>query len=138
MSDPRARPKRRPRSTPADPARAAAFDVLAAVREQDAYTNLVLPPLLRSRGLTGRDAAFTTELVSGTIRRQGTYDAVIAANVDRPLAKVDAAVLDALRLGTHQLLAMRVPSHAAVGTSVDLVRAKAGPGPSGFVNAVLR
>ncbi len=87
MSDPRARPKRRPRSTPADPARAAAFDVLAAVREQDAYTNLVLPPLLRSRGLTGRDAAFATELVSGTIRRQGTYDAVIAANVDRPLGE---------------------------------------------------
>ena len=139
MSDPRARPpRRRPRSTPADPARAAAFDVLAAIRDKDAYTNLVLPPLLRSRGLTGRDAAFATELVSGTVRRQGTYDAVIAANVDRPLAKVDAAVLDALRLGTHQLLAMRVPSHAAVGTSVDLVRAKVGQGPSGFVNAVLR
>jgi 16S rRNA (cytosine967-C5)-methyltransferase len=139
VSDPRAKPqRRRPRSTPADPARAAAFDVLAAIRDKDAYTNLVLPPLLRSRGLTGRDAAFATELVSGTVRRQGTYDAVIAANVDRPLAKVDAAVLDALRLGTHQLLAMRVPSHAAVGTSVDLVRAKVGPGPSGFVNAVLR
>ncbi|QWZ10252.1 rRNA cytosine-C5-methyltransferase [Nocardioides panacis] len=139
MSDPRAKPqRRRPRSTPADQARAAAFDVLAAIREKDAYTNLVLPPLLRSRGLTGRDAAFATELVSGTVRRQGTYDAVIAANLDRPLAKVDAAVLDALRLGTHQLLAMRVPSHAAVGTSVDLVRAKVGPGPSGFVNAVLR
>ncbi len=142
MTDPRKRPGtsrgKRPRSTPADPARTAAFDVLAAVRDKDAYTNLVLPPLLRSRGLTGRDAAFATELVSGTIRRQGTYDAVIAACVDRPLAKVDVAVLDALRLGTHQLLAMRVPSHAAVGTSVDLVRAKVGQGPSGFVNAVLR
>ena len=138
MSDPRARRRRRPRTTPADPAREAAFDVLAAIRDKDAYTNLVLPPLLRSRGITGRDAAFATELVSGTVRRQGTYDAVIAANVDRPLAKVDAAVLDALRLGTHQLLAMRVPSHAAVGTSVDLVRSKVGQGPSGFVNAVLR
>jgi 16S rRNA (cytosine967-C5)-methyltransferase len=121
VSDPRARPKRRrPRGTPADPARDAAFDVLAAIR------------------LTGRDAAFATELVSGTVRRHGTYDAVIAANIDRPLAQVDADVLDALRLGTHQLLAMRVPSHAAVGTSVDLVRVKVGPGPSGFVNAVLR
>jgi 16S rRNA (cytosine967-C5)-methyltransferase len=138
MSDPRTRRRRRPRATPADPAREAAFDVLAAIRDKDAYTNLVLPPLLRSRGITGRDAAFATELVSGTVRRQGTYDAVIAANVDRPLARVDAAVLDALRLGTHQLLAMRVPSHAAVGTSVDLVRAKVGQGPSGFVNAVLR
>jgi 16S rRNA (cytosine967-C5)-methyltransferase len=138
MSDPRARPRRRPRSTPADPPRAAAFDVLTAIRDQDAYTNLVLPPLLRARGITGRDAAFATELVSGTVRRQGTYDAVLAANVDRPISKVDGAVLDALRLGTHQLLAMRVPSHAAVGTTVDLVRAKVGHGPAGFVNAVLR
>ena len=112
--------------------------MLTAVREQDAYTNLVLPPMLRSRGVAGRDAAFATELVSGTIRRQGTYDAVIAANVDRPLAKVDPDVLDALRLGTHQLLAMRVPSHAAVGTTVDLVRSRVGRGPTGFVNAVLR
>ena len=146
MSDPRARPRhrrqpprgQRPRSAPTDPAREAAFDVLAAIREKDAYTNLVLPPLLRSRGITGRDAAFTTELVSGTVRRQGTYDAVVAACVDRPLAKVDPGVLDALRLGTHQLLSMRVPSHAAVGSTVDLVRRKVGHGPAGFVNAVLR
>jgi 16S rRNA (cytosine967-C5)-methyltransferase len=137
VSDPRAK-RRRPRNAKVDPARQAAYDVLVAVREQEAYTNLVLPPLLRSRGLTGRDAAFATELVSGTTRRQGTYDAVLAACVDRPLAKVDPGVLDALRLGAHQLLAMRVPSHAAVGTSVDLVRSAVGPGPAGFVNAVLR
>ncbi len=144
MADPRARPNakqgnRRPRRrATVDAARLAAFDVLTAVREQDAYTNLVLPPMLRGRGITGRDAAFTTELVSGTIRRQGTYDAVIGANVNRPLVKVDPAVLDALRLGTHQILAMRVPSHAAVGTTVDLVRDRIGHGPAGFVNAVLR
>ncbi len=150
MSDPRARRPRgtgrpgrtgrpkRPRAAPADPARLAAYDVLAAVREKDAYTNLVLPSLLRSRGVTGRDAAFATELVSGTIRRQGTYDAVLAALVDRPLGDVDPGVHDALRLGTHQLLGMRVPSHAAVGTTVDLVRARVGHGPAGFVNAVLR
>jgi 16S rRNA (cytosine967-C5)-methyltransferase len=138
MTDPRAKRRRRPRSTPVDPAREAAFDVLVAIRDKDAYTNLVLPPLLRSRGITGRDAAFATELVSGTVRRQGTYDAVLAAASARPIGQVDAPVLDALRLGAHQLLSMRVPSHAAVGTSVDLVRAKVGPGPSGFVNAVLR
>ena len=95
-------------------------------------------PVLRGRGIRDRDAAFTTELVSGTTRRQGTYDAVLATLVNRPLAKVDPAVLDALRLGVHQLLAMRVPSHAAVGTSVDLVRSAVGQGPAGFVNAVLR
>ena len=94
--------------------------------------------MLRHHKLTGRDAAFVTELVSGTIRRQGTYDAILAACVDRPLSKVEAKVLDALRLGAHQLLSMRVPPHAAISTTVDLVRAKVGSGAAGFSNAVLR
>jgi len=119
-----------------DVPRAAAYDVLKAVRVDGAYTNLVLPSVLRSHALAGRDAAFTTELVSGTIRRQATYDAIIQACLDRP--RVEAKVLDALRLGAHQLLAMRVPTHAAISTTVDLVRAKVGRGPAGFVNAVLR
>lgn len=143
MADPRrerARPGGRPpRPTPTvDAARLAAYDVLKAVRVDDAYANLALPVALRQHGLSGRDAAFATELVSGTIRGQGTYDAVLAACVDRPLAKVEDKVRDALRLGTHQLLAMRVPAHAAISTTVDLVREKAGRGTAGFANAVLR
>lgn len=143
MSDPRTRgPQRGTRSAggrPAvDPARLAALDVMKAVRVDGAYTNLVLPTVLRQHGLSGRDAAFVTELVSGTIRRRGTYDAILAACVDRPLSKVEAKVLDALRLGTHQLLSMRVPSHAAISTTVDLVRAKVSSGAGGFANAVLR
>ena len=63
---------------------------------------------------------------------------MLAACVDRPLAKVQARVLDALRLGTHQLLAMRVPAHAAISTTVALVRSDVGPGAAGFANAVLR
>jgi 16S rRNA (cytosine967-C5)-methyltransferase len=131
-------PRRPPPGRAVDAPRAAAYDVLKAVRVDDAYTNLVLPQVLRQYALTGRDAAFTTELVSGTIRRQGTYDAVLAGCVDRPLTKVEAKVLDALRLGAHQLLAMRVPAHAAISTTVDLVRGKVGKGPAGFTNAVLR
>ena len=122
----------------ADPARTAALEVLRAVRSADAYTNLALPAALRRHGLSGRDAAFATELASGTVRRQGLYDAVLAACVDRPLAKVQARVLDALRLGVHQLLAMRVPAHAAISTTVALVRSDVGPGAAGFANAVLR
>ncbi len=122
----------------ADLARTAALEVLRAVRSADAYTNLALPAALRRHGLTGRDAAFATELVSGTVRRQGLYDAVLATCVDRPIAKVQARVLDALRLGTHQLLAMRVPAHAAISTTVALVRSDVGPGAAGFANAVLR
>jgi 16S rRNA (cytosine967-C5)-methyltransferase len=121
-----------------DPARLAAFEVLKAVRVDDGYTNLLLPAVLARHGLTGRDAAFTTELASGTIRRQRTYDAVLAACIDRPLRKVEAKVLDALRLGAHQLLAMRVPTHAAIDTTVTLVRDQVNQGAAGFSNAVLR
>ncbi|WP_185994807.1 RsmB/NOP family class I SAM-dependent RNA methyltransferase [Nocardioides campestrisoli] len=144
MADPRQSRGRRPGGRPprarksADPSRRAALEVLTAVRVDDAYTNLVLPSVLRTHGLTGRDAAFTTELVSGTLRRRATYDAVIAACLDRPLAKVQAKVLDALRLGAHQLLSMRVPSHAAISSTVDLVRDAVGQGAAGFANAVLR
>ena len=125
----------RPRT---DPARRAALDVLRAVGERDAYANLVLPSTLRAAGLQGRDAAFATELTYGTLRGLGTYDAIIAKCVDRPLGEVDRGVLDLLRLGAHQLLRMKVPVHAAVNTSVDLARTALGRGPSGFVNAVMR
>ncbi|MGI8524478.1 MAG: RsmB/NOP family class I SAM-dependent RNA methyltransferase [Nocardioides sp.] len=121
-----------------DPARRAAYDVLKAVRVDDAYSNLALPGALRGHGLGGRDAGFATELAAGTIRRQGSYDAILAACSDRPLANVQAKVLDILRLGCHQLLAMRVAPHAAISTSVDLVRSEVGPGAAKFANAVLR
>lgn len=143
-AEPRPRGQRSRTGAPAgrklvlDPARAAALDVLKAVRVDRAYTNLVLPAALRHYGLEGRDAAFATELASGTIRRRGTYDAVLAACIDRPLSKVESKVLDALRLGTHQLLSMRVPDHAAISTTVDLVRAKVNTGAGNFTNAVLR
>ena len=103
-----------------------------------AYANLVLPSVLIEHGLAGRDAAFATELASGTLRMRGTYDAILDACVDRPLRKVEDKVLDALRLGTHQLLSMRVPAHAAISTTVDLVRAKGSSGAAAFSNAVLR
>ena len=83
------------------------------------------------------DAALATELTYGTLRRSGTYDAVISIAADRPVKEIDPAVIDALRLGVHQLLSTRVASHAAVHESVELVRG-AGRGATGFVNAVLR
>jgi len=119
-----------------DPARRAAYDVLRAVDERDAYANLLLPSVLTERRLTGRDAAFATELTYGTLRGRGTYDAILAACSDRD--QVDPPVRDVLRLGVHQLLATRVGGHAAVATSVDLAKEVCGPRPSGFVNAVLR
>ncbi len=113
--------------------REVAFDVMSAVRVRDAYVNLLLPTLLDD--MSARDAALATELTHNTIRRQGTYDAIIDSVAT---GTVHPAVRDALRLGTHQLLAMRVPPHAAVDTTVRLVRRRIGHKPVGFTNAVLR
>jgi 16S rRNA (cytosine967-C5)-methyltransferase len=121
-----------------DPARTAAFDVLRQVDGSDAYANLVLPPLLRERAIRGRDAGFATELAYGTLRLRGRYDAILARCLDRPLDRLDPPVLDILRLGAHQLLAMRVPQHAAVSETVGLARDRTGAGSAQLVNAVLR
>nr|WP_239136317.1 RsmB/NOP family class I SAM-dependent RNA methyltransferase [Dactylosporangium siamense] len=120
-----------------DPAREAAYEAVAAVHRDDAYANLVLPKLLRDTGVTGRDAAFATELTYGTLRQTGTLDAIVAVAADRAVERIDPPVRDALRIGAYQLLNMRVGAHAAVATTVDLVRSLA-PGAAGFANAVLR
>jgi 16S rRNA (cytosine967-C5)-methyltransferase len=131
----RQRPSERSRST--DPQRLAAYTVMRAVAD-GAYANLELPKVLRDRRIQGRDAAFTTELLYGAIRMQGLYDPIISAAADRPLSRIDGAVLDTLRLGAHQLLGMRVPPHAAADETVGLARRVNGAGAAGFVNAVMR
>ncbi len=132
------RPRTGRRATRADPARRVAYDVLWAVDQRDAYANLLLPALLRERGIEGRDAALATELTYGTLRGLQTYDAILNQCSDRSPGDIDPPVREVLRLGTHQLLATRVASHAAVATSVDLAKDVAGMRPAGFVNAVLR
>ncbi|MCW2704986.1 MAG: Ribosomal small subunit methyltransferase [Blastococcus sp.] len=121
-----------------DGARLTAYDVLDGVSSRAAYANLLLPQLLRERQLEDRDAAFATQLAYGTLRAQGTLDALLTGLVSRPLAELDPRVLDLLRLGAYQLIDLRVPSHAAVDTTVDLTRGIVGTGASGLVNAVLR
>lgn len=144
MSAPRRRPARTPQNStggPArrvQPARRVAYDVLRAVNDSDAYANLLLPSAITGASLSPQDAALATELAYGALRRRGTYDAVIASAAGRAVDEIDPAVLDALRLATHQLLSTRVASHAAVNESVNLVAAELGRGAAGFTNAVLR
>jgi 16S rRNA (cytosine967-C5)-methyltransferase len=129
---------RRQRRKPLDPARQAAFDVLRAVSERDSYANLALPALLRERGITGRDAAFATELTYGTCRTRGLLDAVISAAAGRPPEQIDPVLLDLLRLGAYQLLRTRVEQHAAVSTTVEQAGIEFDSSRAGFVNGVLR
>ncbi|WP_430646382.1 RsmB/NOP family class I SAM-dependent RNA methyltransferase [Agromyces sp. GXS1127] len=127
----------RPRADRISPARLVAYEVLAAVRGSDAYANLLLPTRIERARLSRADAALATELTYGTLRLLGRYDAIIALAAGREVGAIDPPVLDVLRLGAHQLLATRVPTHAAVNESVALAR-RVAPPAAGFVNAVLR
>lgn len=120
------------------PARLVAYDVLRDVDDRDAYANLALPARIREARLDGRDAALATELVSGALRWRGRYDRIIELAADRETGRIDSRTLNVLRLGVHQLLAMRTADHAAVSESVDLQRRVGNSAAAGFVNGVLR
>ena len=121
-----------------DDPRLLAFEVLAEVGLQGAYSNLILPKALSESILEANDRAFATELVYGTLRMQGRHDHSISAASDRSLEQIDPKALIVLRLGTHQLKQMRVPSHAAIYESVELAKKVVGKSTASFVNAILR
>lgn len=108
-----------------------ALTALARIEEEDAYANLVLPPLLGRSKLDRRDRALVTELVYGTTRMRRACDWLVDRFVLRDL---DPEVRRVLRLGAYQLHHMGVPPHAAVSATVGLVDGRA----RGLVNAVLR
>ncbi len=118
------------------PARTLAFQVLRSLQDERAtLADLLAQPEFQA--LEPRERAFLHELVLGTLRLRGALDFALSSCLDRPLARVDPAVRDALRLGAHQILNLRVPDRAAVSETVDLVRAQE-PRAAGFANAVLR
>jgi len=121
-----------------DDPRLLAFEVLAEVGLQGAYSNLILPKALTESSLDDKDRAFATELVYGTLRMQGRHDHFISSASDRSLEQIDPKALIVLRLGTHQLKQMRVPSHAAIYESVELAKKVVGKSTASFVNAILR
>lgn len=109
-----------------------AIDVLERIERDGAYANLVLPSALAESDLDERDRGFVTELVYGATRMKRTLDYATDRFVDRD--DVDSRVRAALRAGTHQLLHMRVPGHAAVDATVAATPKRG----RGFVNAILR
>ena len=118
-------------------ARYAVVTALCKMHDSGSWSNLVLDGL--TDGLDGRERAFASALFYGTLTRQLTLDACIAAHSKIPIAKMDSAVLAILRTGIYQLLYMdAVPEHAAVGEAVRLVRRVRRASAAGFVNAVLR
>ena len=118
--------------------REVAFDLLNRVQSDDAYANLLLPTLISRAKLDSRDAAFVQELAFGTIRNWLLYEKIIEAASLRKIDDIEPDAQIVMVLGVHQLLEMRVPTHAAINESVNLAKAKASKGSVGFVNAVLR
>ncbi|MGA2903970.1 MAG: 16S rRNA (cytosine(967)-C(5))-methyltransferase RsmB [Candidatus Korobacteraceae bacterium] len=123
---------------PIAPARTAAFDILLRVDQQGAYASELLHSG-RLELLSQADRALTTELVMGVLRWRSRLDEAIAAASARTLAKVDPEVLTALRLGAYQLQYLsRIPAHAAINDSVELVKRAHKRSAAPFANGVLR
>src|SRR5690242_15013676 len=117
-------------------ARRAAADVCADIRAGDL---LDIAFDRRTARLDGRDRRWTRELLYGMLRRRAWIDAHLDARVRGGIARLDADLLDLLRLGAAQLLYMEsVPAYAAIAQSVELAKQRHGMGASKLVNAVLR
>jgi 16S rRNA (cytosine967-C5)-methyltransferase len=107
------------------------------VFEDDAYADRALGRAVA--GLEGRDRALAQRLAYGTVQRARTLDHAIEMLGKRPVRKLDAPVLAALRLGAYQIGFLdSIPAHAAVDESVELVRAAGLQRAVPFTNAVLR
>ena len=120
------------------PARAAAFDVLLRIEQQDAYASELLHSSQYAK-LSPADHGLTTELVMGVLRWLSVLDAEISRFSDKRVEKLDLEVLTALRLAAYQLLFLdRVPGRAAVHESVELVKRARKGSAAPFANAVLR
>ncbi|HZQ17007.1 MAG TPA: transcription antitermination factor NusB [Gaiellaceae bacterium] len=118
------------------PARRAAFEVVRRVFEEEAYADRALDSAVA--GLDARDRALAQRLAYGTVQRARTLDFGIERLGRRPVRKLDAPVLAALRLGAYQLAFTEQAEHAVVDDSVELVRAAGRERAVAFTNAVLR
>jgi 16S rRNA (cytosine967-C5)-methyltransferase len=120
------------------PARAAAFDILLRVERESSYASELLHSRTYGR-LTIVDHSLATELVMGVLRWRSLLDSQIATSSASPLFKLDLEVLTALRLAVYQLCWLdRIPAHAAISESVELVKRARKRSAASFVNAVLR
>jgi len=101
-------------------ARQVALQLLQRVQRDDSYVNLLLPTLLRQSSLDEADRGLVQELAYGALRWQLQYDSFIDILAGGKAIEPDIRLI--LRLGMHQLLRMRIPSHAAINESVEQVK----------------
>jgi 16S rRNA (cytosine967-C5)-methyltransferase len=88
--------------------------------------------------VAANDRALLQELCYGTARHFPQLMAIAHQLLDRPMRSRDDDVLCVLLVGLYQLMAMRIPAHAAISESVDAVKSLDKPKHAGLVNAILR
>jgi len=119
--------------------RQAAAGLLRRVLEEDAYAHLALASMLeRHTGLSGPDRGFITELLYGTLRHLPRLDSALRKATNRPLKRVDGALLALCRVAAYEALVLGTADHALVNEAVDAARRLRGPNAGGFVNGMLR
>ena len=120
------------------PARLAAFNILLRVERESAYAVELLHSALLDE-LSPVDRNLTTEIVMGVLRWRSSLDHVIARFSFTPMRKLDVEVLTALRMGVYQKQFLtKIPTHAAVNETVELVKQAKKVSAAGLVNAVMR
>lgn len=119
-------------------ARELALEVLLAVEEQSAYSNLALQSALSKHTMSAKDTGLVTEMVYGTVQRLNTIDYRIQPLLKQPMQKLDPWVRNLLRVSVYQLVYLeRVPDFAVLNEAVEIAKRR-NQRLSGFVNGVLR
>jgi 16S rRNA (cytosine967-C5)-methyltransferase len=126
------------KSQPVSPARLAAFNILLRTERESSYAVELLHSELLDE-LSPVDRNLTTEIVMGVLRWRSSLDHVIARFSFTPMRKLDFEVLTALRMGIYQKQFLtKIPTHAAVNETVELVKYAKKVSAAGLVNAVMR
>lgn len=120
------------------PARAAAFNILVRVERESAFADELLHSSLLD-ALSPVDRNLATEIVMGVLRWRSVLDETIARLSFTPFRKLDFEVLTALRMGIYQKQFLsKIPAHASVNETVELVKQARKVSAAGLVNAVMR
>jgi len=118
--------------------RQAAYHTLLRIEKERSYADILIDRELQEGGLTGPDRGLYTELVYGTLRKQGTLDHIMSQFSNTPPGRLERSVILLLRLGLYQMFFLdRIPVSAAVNETVNLAKQYSSRS-AGFINAVLR
>src|SRR5688572_20102759 len=125
------------KQSPGIQARVTATRVLDAVlhrgRSLKAELAVALPTLADPR-----DRALVEAICFAVLRQHAAFAAALGQWIPRPLPRRDEELRALLYVGFAQLVALRLPAHAAVAATVDAARAIGRSHQAGLVNALLR